>query len=1087
MTRPVAALDRSSGRLVTTGFGAPALSALVDVLRRVRRGDPLSPVDVVVPSDIAAVSVRRAVAAALGGVANVRFTTVPRLAARLAAPVLDRQGRPAMTRLPRGAMVRLSLLESTGPLARSVGHHRTARLVERVFAELDEASPDEAALERIAQASARGAEVIACYRRYQALASGFADAGDVARAAAAVVTDGVAPIAAVVLYALGRLSSAEWELVGALSQTGQLHAVIPVVANPHDGQDAGADVGGPEVGGAEVGGPGATDVAGRLAGLLPQGTRAAAEPVFGAQVELAPDAEEEVRLAVRRILERLADGVAPHRLALVAAQRVPYTRLAVEQLTAAGIPHHAASLTTLADSVTGRTLIGLLHLPVRGYAREAVVAWLRNGPIVDAAGVPVPAGRWERLAVAAGVTRGVDQWRQRLDRMDANTASRQGTDAADRAALRSFMNDVLAAHERLAGATSWTQAAGILADLLTRYLGDSDVRADWGRGADSTGRIQTERDAFDAVLAGLGGLADLDRIGYPPPTPATLRQMVESELARPAPCPTMLGRGVVVGTLDDLVGADFDTVIVLGMTESAVPSRLREDPLLRDADRAAGACGMRLLADRRRAERQSYLAALCAGRTTVLSCPLADLRAQRAQHPAPWLLETATVRCQRTVTATELVDPRRLPEAESAGWLTRHESFVAALHEATMPVSGHEYDVRMALGGAADALACADPRYERGRQASIARRDGRFGPWLGEIAPLPAALAEHLDRVWSATAVQTWASCPQRFMFTHVLRVQPPEDPVDEDHISALDRGSLVHRVLEAFFGSVIPGVKPPGQPWTSDDLARIRGLLDEHARALAAAGRAGRPLLWQVRLGRLRRQLARVLAVDSDLRARQRSWPIAVEDWFGRHGQPPVEILLGQAGTVSFAGCVDRVDVSEDGRLIVVDYKTGKGYGYEAIPTESDPDHGPDGGADLVDRGRKIQLVLYALAARARHGTPDTPVAAWYWFVEQDAPRRGAWITPADEQRLREVLEVSILGMRAGLFPARPGDLGWAGWENCLRCPYDRCCPSARDQRWEQLRHHPSVLAYTALAELDQPEPRDSTGSGTIPDRSRP
>ena len=41
-----------------------------------------------------------------------------------------------------------------------------------------------------------------------------------------------------------------------------------------------------------------------------------------------------------------------------------------------------------------------------------------------------------------------------------------------------------------------------------------------------------------------------------------------------------------------------------------------------------------------------------------------------------------------------------------------------------------------------------------------------------------------------------------------------------------------------------------------------------------------------------------------------------------------------------------------------------------------------------MVDRGKKLQLVLYALAARARHGTEETPTDAYYWFLGDDVRR---------------------------------------------------------------------------------------------------
>jgi hypothetical protein len=50
--------------------------ALRTVLDEVRAGDPLAPVEVIVPTGIAGVTVRRAVAGE-AGLANVRFSALP--------------------------------------------------------------------------------------------------------------------------------------------------------------------------------------------------------------------------------------------------------------------------------------------------------------------------------------------------------------------------------------------------------------------------------------------------------------------------------------------------------------------------------------------------------------------------------------------------------------------------------------------------------------------------------------------------------------------------------------------------------------------------------------------------------------------------------------------------------------------------------------------------------------------------------------------------------------------------------------------------------------------------------------------------
>ncbi|MHB8186967.1 MAG: hypothetical protein ACYDDU_12995 [Dermatophilaceae bacterium] len=58
------------GRTLFSQPGAAAVMALRSVLDEVRAGDPLAPVDVIVPTGVASVTVRRAVAGD-AGLANV--------------------------------------------------------------------------------------------------------------------------------------------------------------------------------------------------------------------------------------------------------------------------------------------------------------------------------------------------------------------------------------------------------------------------------------------------------------------------------------------------------------------------------------------------------------------------------------------------------------------------------------------------------------------------------------------------------------------------------------------------------------------------------------------------------------------------------------------------------------------------------------------------------------------------------------------------------------------------------------------------------------------------------------------------------
>jgi ATP-dependent helicase/nuclease subunit B len=76
-----------------TAYGRAAVDLLAEQVQTAKGGDPLAPVTVIVPSNYAAVSTRRSLAGRPGGMANVTFLTLFRLAERLGAASLAAVGR----------------------------------------------------------------------------------------------------------------------------------------------------------------------------------------------------------------------------------------------------------------------------------------------------------------------------------------------------------------------------------------------------------------------------------------------------------------------------------------------------------------------------------------------------------------------------------------------------------------------------------------------------------------------------------------------------------------------------------------------------------------------------------------------------------------------------------------------------------------------------------------------------------------------------------------------------------------------------------------------------------------------------------
>ena len=157
------------------------------------------------------------------------------------------------------------------------------------------------------------------------------------------------------------------------------------------------------------------------------------------------------------------------------------------------------------------------------------------------------------------------------------------------------------------------------------------------------------------------------------------------------------------------------------------------------------------------------------------------------------------------------------------------------------------------------------------------------------------------------------------------------------------------------------------------------------------------------------------------------------------------------------FRGAADRIDLTEDGGLRVIDYKTGRPDDYRALS----PDN-PD------DRGTHLQLVVYGVAARAYRQEPQAPVTAEYWFVG-DRPGLttiGYEVTDEVLARVGTTLATIVDGIEQGVFPARPTANSSDPFVRCRYCDPDGLGATDRRRAWERKRRDPALVGYARLAE---------------------
>lgn len=1063
--------------VTAVAYGRPAARALRDAVAEAKAGDPLAPVTVVVPSNHVGVTVRRLLGSdALGpvtaqgrGLAAVSFLTPYRLAELLGAAALAAEGRRPVSTPVLAAAARRVLAADPGVFGPVAAHPATEAALVASYRELrDLPAP---ALDRLAARSARAADVVRIHRSVRAaLRQEWSDEEDLMAAAAARVADG-APLdlGTVVVHLPQVVGLHAGRLLAALAER------TPVVVLAGLTGDARAD--------AEVhrsllrmGAPALADGPPPPADAAPPRTAIAS----------ASDPEDEVRHAVRRVVDAVAAGTPLDRIALLHPAMAPYPTLVHEHLEGAGIARNGTTPVPLAGRVAGRVLLGLLALPHEDWSRQAVMAWLTTAPILWQ-GRTVPTSRWERITRRAGVVRGPDQWDQRLaayaEERDAGAdeARREGDDeaaerrAADAEQARQLRAFVLALVADLARAGTrprrWGQHRDWARRRLTTLLGRPDRRGHWP--ADGVERRAAE--AVDTALDRLGALDAVEgEVGLD-----VFTRTLEVELDGDSGRVGRLGEGLLVGGISLGVGLDLDLVVVVGLAEGLAPLALRDDSLLPDHERSVLGGDLALRREATGRQHRELAAGLASAPERAISYPRGDLRGSKERVASRWLLaEAARLDGTGPLWSDDLA-------RTAAPWFHEARSFDHGLRSLTRPATAQEHRLRSLLAtDAADrpaldvVRALGDGPLTAGAEMVVGRRSSRFTRYDGNLAglALPSPADATLDRPTSATRLERFARCPFDYFVRSVLGVQELENPEDSDTITPINRGQLVHQVLEAFVLEVLarPAEQRPGpfDRWTAADRARAREIAEEVCDRYQAQGLTGRTLYWTRDRARILADIDRTLTMDEVQRAAHGARHLHAELAFGRDGElPPVALDLPDGRQVRFAGMVDRIDVVDgdgDGAgidLVVADYKTGSPTSFASL-SAADPDQG----------GTHLQLVVYAAAARLAAGDPDATVRSEYWFTSTRGKfaTKGYEVTPEIGARVGESLGLIVRGIESGAFPLHPPERTGSPFNPCWSCDPDFLGVTDLLRTWEAMADEPGLATYRELIDPERGAPAD-------------
>lgn len=325
------------------------------------------------------------------------------------------------------------------------------------------------------------------------------------------------------------------------------------------------------------------------------------------------------------------------------------------------------------------------------------------------------------------------------------------------------------------------------------------------------------------------------------------------------------------------------------------------------------------------------------------------------------------------------ISPRSALERLLSGWtgdvvLTRPDFTVAELQE--QPAAPF-YEELLALCGAAEepfgfpdmptlpipsALAQSPVGADTPEEAEVVAEPEETGE---ESFPDLRAWVER--QVFSATALERALECPYRFYLEYVLdlrQLQPVSRPL-ERWLESGTFGTLVHQVLEDYFGAVKDGKTPDP-----------RALLEERVAELRVSEPPAPPERMAADVERAWLYIERAIG-DFDPARRV----VGTEYAFGKEGGG-LPLQVGKY-TIHIQGSIDRLDQLPDGTYAVVDYKTGESKKYRDHPQ------------------RYVQPLLYTLAAQALLGEGARVSQAGYLFLKSEEDR--ALVYPQTEESLRD------------------------------------------------------------------------------------
>lgn len=738
----------------------------------------------------------------------------------------------------------------------------------------------------------------------------------------------------------------------------------------------------------------------------------------------APNAYTEAEMAARTLLrEHNERGTPWNRCAIIARSPGDYADILTAVCERYGIPLAISRTRVVADNPLIRTLMTLLNVFLRGWQRDDVIAFLKSS---YTSADKLAADRLRRRASRRGLREGCEGWQRLATDMK---------DAGD--PLTPTLEKMLAWHMELHAQPC---RADTFRETLERLCADLNL-------ADSA--ELGDRAALKQAGEVLAEIALTTRLtGREPASLAEFCSQAMTGWQTATYVPPLPRDAVTLIEPLEAGARDLAFVIVMGLTERVFPRQAKEDPFLRDDERAMlREVGLPLEAHGERADDERllfYQAIAAPSERLVLSYPRAE---EESDTLRSFYIDEVLDLFGHVPTVTRLLtDVAPRPEE----CVTPRDRILAAC--AAMA----DAQERGAPQNVASSLSWLDGA-ERAAVAEIEKT--RLCPRLARLESGELRHTFAAPRRYNVSEIETYLQCPFQYLAKYGLKLRTMPGGA-----GAAERGKLHHTVLRRHFraraereeivnaAEMCEALLERLQECLTErplDARPHRARMMERALRDALCGFAEREELF--------RELFNLLPAYFELRFGLEEDPGQPEDE-PEEGTPeecdpastarPLRIPASDGGPpIEICGVIDRVDVASDGvTALVMDYKTGKSVPFEQIRD-----------------GKSLQMPVYLMALEQLWGLTgavgcyDSPHdSGRRRFYRQDkvdvqrfrpAPGEdGRLAKPVGPEKWGEVIQAVQETIRRFVSQVREANVLPAPGDHCRSCIYGDICRTSRD-----------------------------------------